>query len=202
MEGHTTRTRARRLLPAQHIFSNLFAFDEISRSRNLSVWQNDNSTVRPIVEGRRFVDSSIRYHPIRSLLFNIYIYIFFFHPRNKFVYLPPFCIFFHGLVWLTTNGSRDFRKKFGDPPSGTLFSLRHSWRKKKKKKNGKKWTSFVPFFSVSIVRISTFVTRVCFSARMYNDSILRKQWENPENGRERTKKKIRKREVNDETRRH
>lgn len=145
VEGHTTRTRARRLLPAQHIFSNLFAFDEISRSRNLSVWQNDNSTVRPIVEGRRFVDS-IPSYSFASIQY-IYIYFFFFHPRNKFVYLPPFCIFFHGLVWLTTNGSRDFRKKFGDPPSGTLFSLRHSWRKKKKKKkNGKKWTSFVPFF--------------------------------------------------------
>lgn len=75
VEGHTC-TRAR-LLPTQHIFSNLFPFDEISRSRNLSVWQNDNSTVCPIVEGRRFVDSSIRYRPIRSLPSNIYIYIFF-----------------------------------------------------------------------------------------------------------------------------
>lgn len=75
--------------------------------------------------------------------------------------------------------------------------------KKKKKEKREKMDELRSFFSVSIVRISTFVTRVCFSARMYNDSILRKQRENPGNGRERTKKKkIRKREVNDETRRH
>lgn len=169
----------------------------------LAIYPFGKMTIRRFVPSSKVVDSSIRYHPIRSLLFNIYIYIFFFSILviNSFIFHHS-AFFFHGLVWLTTNGSRDFRKKFGDPPSGTLFSLRHSWRKKKKKKNGKKWTSFVPFFSVSIVRISTFVTRVCFSARMYNDSILRKQRENPGNGRERTKKKIRKREVNDETRRH
>lgn len=186
MEGHTTRTRARRLLPAQHIFSNLFAFDEISRSRNLSVWQNDNSTVRPIVEGRRFVDS-IPSYPFASIQY-IYIY-FFFHPRNKFVYLPPFCIFFSRSRLINYERIAWFPEKIWGSTERYTFQPTPFMEKKKKKEKWEKMDELRSFFSVSIVRISTFVTRVCFSARMYNDSILRKQRENPGNGRERTKKK-------------
>lgn len=172
----------------------------------LAIYPFGKMTIRRFVPSSKVVDSSIRrFDTILFVRFySIYIYIYFFSILviNSFIFHHS-AFFFHGLVWLTTNGSRDFRKKFGDPPSGTLFSLRHSWRKKKKKEKREKMDELRSFFSVSIVRISTFVTRVCFSARMYNDSILRKQRENPGNGRERTKKKkIRKREVNDETRRH
>lgn len=49
---------------------------DIPRSRNLSVWQNDNSTVCPIVEGRRFdAILSIRFY-------SIYMYIYFFFPSS------------------------------------------------------------------------------------------------------------------------
>lgn len=110
----------------------------------LAKWQFDGSSHRRRSSIRRFVDS-IPSYSFASIQY-IYIYIFFsILVINSFIFHHS-AFFFHGLVWLTTNGSRDFRKKFGDPPSGTLFSLRHSWRKKKKKKNGKKWTSFVPFF--------------------------------------------------------
>lgn len=89
VEGYTG-TRARRLLPTQHIFSNLFAFDEISRV--LAIYPFGKMTIRRFVPSSKVVDSMPSY-PFVSIQY-ICIYIFFFHPRNKFVYLPPFCIFF------------------------------------------------------------------------------------------------------------
>ena len=131
-------------------------------------------TIRQFVPWTESDDSPIG-QLILSALRSFHSIFFFFslfaHSRNKFVYLPPQrFFFFHGLVWLTTSGSRNFRKKFWHYRSDAYIffqacSIRDmGWKKKERRekkeiKNGR--TSLL--FSMSIVPISIFITAVFFS---------------------------------------
>lgn len=136
-------------LIADTTYSAICSFDEIylfSQFIRLAKWQFDSSFVPWTESVGRFADWTTVLSVFRS-----FHSIFFFTPViNSFT----FPAFFHGLVWLTASGSRNFRKKFRDYRPVRTFFLAQSIRDKNKKRRWiRKWMNIVTFFHVDCSNI-------------------------------------------------